>query len=142
MKTLGLDFGTKTIGVAIYDDSVDFIYPLDTIWRKKNNVIRESLRNIDKIIEKENIQKIIIGLPITMKDTEGVRAKASRDFGEKVSKRYKEKNIDVFYQDERLTTIEASEILSKNNIKKSEQKKYIDSVAAMVILNEYKNSNV
>ena len=137
MKILGLDYGSKTIGVAICDESVDFIYPLKTIWRKKNNVIRESLRNIDKIVESENIQKIVIGLPITMKDNEGTRAKLTKEFGEKIKLRYKEKNINVEYQDERLTTMEASEILSKNNIKKSEQKKYIDSVAAVLILQDY-----
>ncbi|MCQ2610008.1 MAG: Holliday junction resolvase RuvX, partial [Lachnospiraceae bacterium] len=99
MKILSLDYGSKTIGVAVYDKTVDFVYPLETIWRKKNNAIRESLRHIDVIIEKENIKKIVVGLPITMKDTEGERARISRAFGEKLSLRSSDNHIAVYSTD-------------------------------------------
>lgn len=137
MKILGLDYGDTSIGVAVYDSSVDFVYPKDTIFRDKDNVVRKSLRAIEEIIKDENIEKIVLGLPITMSDKEGTRAIKTKEFGEILKKRT---NMEILYQDERLSTIEASEILDKNNIKASDKKKYIDSVAASIILREYVNT--
>lgn len=139
MNILGLDYGDTSIGIAIYKSDVDFIYPKETLFRDKVNVLRKSFRDIENIIKEENIDKIVIGLPINMKGTEGSRAEKTREFGELLEKRVK---LEIIYQDERLTTIEASEILDNNNIKKSDQKKYIDSVAACIILREYVNANI
>lgn len=139
MKILGIDYGDYSIGLAIYDDSIDFIYPLITIFRKKENIIRKSLVEIEKIIINENIKKIIIGLPLNMDGTKTGRVEKTIEFKNKLQKRIDE-NIPILFQDERLTTIEAEEILKMNNIKREDFKKNIDQVAATIILNDYKET--
>ena len=137
MKTLGIDYGNYSIGLAIYDDSIDFIYPLITLFRKKENIIRKSLVEIEKIIISENIKNIVIGLPLNMDGSASYRVEKTVNFATKLKNRI-DKNIPIIYQDEKLTTIEASEILNMNNVKKVDYKKNIDQIAAMVILNDYK----
>lgn len=140
-KILGIDYGSLTIGLAIYDVETDFIYPLKTIKRPRENILRESLREIADIIDKEKISKIVIGFPLSMDDSTNDRTELTKSFAEKLKLRISP-DIEILFQDERLTTIEAKEILDMHNRKLKDQKKDIDQIAAMIILEEYKNNMV
>ena len=140
-KILGIDYGSLTIGLAIYDVETDFIYPLKTIKRPRENILRESLREISDIIDKEKISKIVIGFPLSMDDSTNDRTELTKSFADKLKLRISP-DIEILFQDERLTTIEAKEILDMHNRKLKDQKKDIDQIAAMIILEEYKNNMV
>lgn len=140
-KILGIDYGSLTIGLAIYDVETDFIYPLKTIKRPRENILRESLREIADIIDKEKISKIVIGFPLSMDDSTNDRTELTKSFADKLKLRISP-DIEMVFQDERLTTIEAKEILDMHNRKLKDQKKDIDQIAAMIILEEYKNNMV
>ena len=140
-KILGIDYGSLTIGLAIYDVETDFIYPLKTIKRPRENILRESLREIADIIDKEKISKIVIGFPLSMDDSTNDRTELTKSFADKLKLRISP-DIEILFQDERLTTIEAKEILDMHNRKLKDQKKDIDQIAAMIILEEYKNNMV
>lgn len=143
-KILGIDYGDFTIGLAVFIVEQDFIFPYKTIWREKANILRKSLREIIDIIIKENITTIVVGLPLNMDDTKGDRVNKVETFVKLLKTKIdandilKEKNINVEFQDERLTTKEAEEILLNRGLKKIEHKKVIDQVAAEIILQDYK----
>lgn len=136
MKILGIDYGDFSIGLAILDLDLDFIYPIKTIFRKKENVIRKSLAEIENIINENNIKKVVIGLPLNMDGSEGIRVEKTKNFSNKLKIRMPD--IEIIFEDERLTTYEAKEILYENNIKKENHKKQIDQVSAMLILESFK----
>ena len=138
MKILGIDYGDMSIGLAIFDTQIDFIYPVKTIFRKRKNVLRKSLAEIEKIINENNIEKIVIGLPLNADGSTGKRVCETKEFGEKLKNRISE-NIIVLFEDERWTTLDAKEIIAYKGLKKEEQKKYIDQIAASLILENYKN---
>ena len=143
-KILGIDYGDFTIGLAIFDVETDFIYPYKTILRKQANVLRKSLREIIDIVDKEKITKIVVGNPLNLDGTTGERVEKVKIFvkmlNDKLSQLENNSHITIHFQDERLTTKEASEILSSRGIKKSEQKQLIDQVAAEIILTDYKTT--
>ena len=135
-RILGIDYGSLYVGLAIYDEETDFTYPLKTIKRARENIIRETLREITDIIDKEKITKIVIGLPLSMDDNTNDRTDLTNKFADKLKLRISQ-DIPIDFQDERLTTEEAKDILTKNNKKIKDYKKDIDQIAAMIILNEY-----
>ena len=83
-KILGIDFGSQTMGLAIYDESVDFIYPLKTLKRNRENILRENLRELVDIINKENIYKIVVGLPLSMNGNFNERTELTNNFIKKL----------------------------------------------------------
>ena len=131
MRILGLDLGTKSLGVAVSDESLTFSLPLKTI---KFQNYEESLDEIKKIIKEKNIGLIVLGLPKNMNSTLGDAAKRSENF-----KIFLEKNINikVILFDERLSTVEAEKILLDEDMSRKKRKKYVDSIAASVILDTY-----
>ena len=137
-KILGIDYGSLTIGLAIYDVDTDFVYPLKTIKRPRENILRESLREISGIVDKEKISKIVIGFPLSMDDSTNDRTELTKIFADKLKLRISP-DIEIIFQDERLTSVEAKEILDMNNRKLKDQNKDIDQIAAMIILNDYKS---
>lgn len=139
-KILGIDYGDYTIGLAIFNVDKDFIYPYKTIYRKKANVLRKSLREIIDLIRIENIIEIVIGYPLNFDGTEGERVEKVKVFAKMLENKLKDSKIDVSvsFQDERLTTVEARELLSTRGIKKEDEKFYIDQVAAEIILSDYR----
>ncbi|WP_078036045.1 Holliday junction resolvase RuvX [Oribacterium sp. C9] len=134
MRILGLDYGSKTVGVAITDPMGITVQPLKTIVRDRESALRKTLKEIQKIVEDNDVEKIILGLPLNMNDTEGERAKCTREFAEKLKLRV---SVPIEFEDERLTTMEAAEILDESGVKRCEQKKVIDQVAAQLILEQY-----
>ena len=134
MRILGLDYGSKTVGVAMTDALGMTVQPYKTIKRDRESKLRQTLSEIAEIVEQYQIGKIVMGLPLNMDDTEGDRAAKTRDFAEKLKLRVA---VPIEFTDERLTTMEAEEILDQSGIPRSEQKKVIDQVAAQLILEQY-----
>ena len=134
MRILGLDYGTKTVGVAVTDALGITVQPLETITRDADNKLRPTLRRIEELIEEMNVQEIVLGLPLNMDGSEGERATRSREFADMLERRT---GLSVHLLDERLTTIEADEILDSCGIPKKNHKRYVDSFAAVLILEDY-----
>ncbi|MDR1017963.1 MAG: Holliday junction resolvase RuvX [Lachnospiraceae bacterium] len=134
MRIMGLDYGSKTVGVAISDELLVTAQPVETIIRKDENKLRKTFARIETLIEEYNIEKVVVGLPIHMDDSVGERAKLSIAFADNIKRRT---GLEVVMEDERLSTFEADQILVSGNIKASERKKYIDKIAASFILQDY-----
>jgi len=133
-RLLGLDFGSRTVGVAISDGLGITAQELVTIERPKPGKLKKTLFRIGEICEEYEVDTIILGYPRNMDDTEGERCAATLEFKALIEDKLK---IPVILHDERLTTIAAAEILDESGVKRSDQKKYIDQVAAAIILQEY-----
>lgn len=132
MRCLGLDLGSRTLGIAISDTTGTIATSYKTI---RHNEDYEGLINeIKKIVDAEHIEKIVLGFPKNMNNTVGYKGELSLKFKEKIEK---ELNILVVLQDERLTTVEAEKVLISNNTRRNKRKKVVDSVAATIILQSY-----
>lgn len=132
MKYLGLDLGSKTLGVAISDNTGTIATSYKVI--RHNEEYDKLLDDLAQIINEEHISKIVLGFPKNMNNTIGSKGKLSLDFKEKLEKKF---NIEVYLQDERLTTKEAENILIKNNTRRNKRKKVIDKLAATIILQSF-----
>lgn len=144
MRVLGLDYGTKTVGVAVSDPLEITAQPLETIERKSAGKLRQTLAKIEAIIEEygaagqqEKIEKIVLGYPKNMNNTEGDRCEATVSFKNDLERRT---GLEVVLWDERLTTVEAERILMDSGVRRENRKTYIDKMAAAVILQNYLDS--
>ena len=108
MRILGLDFGSKTVGVAVSDELLLTAQPLETIVRKSENKLRQTCSRIEELAQEYGIETIVLGLPKNMNDSEGVRAEKTREFGEMLKRRT---GLPLIFWDERLTTVAAALIL-------------------------------
>lgn len=133
MKYLGLDLGTRTLGIAISDLTHTIASTYKTI-RYDEEDYQTLINELKKIIELEKIDKIVLGLPKNMNNTIGESALRCLNFKELIEK---ELNIEVVMQDERLTTIEATNYMLEADISRKKRKKKIDSLAANIILQSY-----
>ena len=131
---MGLDYGSKTVGVAISDPLAQGI---ETITRKDENKLRKTCARIEALIEEYQVEKIVIGLPKHMNNDIGIRAEKSMEFAEMLKRRT---GLEVQMWDERLTTMEAERTLIESNIRREDRKKYIDKIAAVFILQGYLDS--
>ncbi len=138
MRILGLDYGSRTVGVAVSDPLGITAQPLTTITRSRENKLRSTLARIDELINEYDIEKIVLGYPLNMDDTEGGRAELTRNFRDELIRRT---GLPVVLWDERLTTAEADEILEKCGVKPENRKPVIDQVAAALILGSYMREN-
>ena len=139
MRIMGLDYGSKTVGVALTDPLGITAQPLETITRESENKLRRTLARLEAIVSEYHVDSIVLGLPVNMDGSVGDRAVKSLEFKEKLEKRLQ---IPVVMQDERLTTVEADAILDEMRVSRSERKQYIDKIAAAFILEDYMNSNL
>ncbi len=136
MRWLGLDFGSKTVGVAVTDPLGYTAQGVETITRKEENKLRQTCQRIEALIEEYEITAIVLGYPKNMDDSIGERAEKTEEFKEMLERRT---GLPVFLQDERLTTMTADEILEESGVPKGERKKVIDKVAATIILQDFMN---
>ncbi|MBP3325315.1 MAG: Holliday junction resolvase RuvX [Coprococcus sp.] len=135
MRVLGLDYGTKTVGVAISDELLITAQPLLTIERKSENKLRQTYAKIESIIQEYGgVDKIVLGYPKNMNNTLGERAEATEEFKEALFRRT---GIEVVLWDERLSTVEAERVLMDSGVRRENRKQYIDKMAAAVILQNY-----
>ena len=133
-RILGLDFGNKTCGVAVSDQLGMSAHGVEIIRREKKTKLRATYRRIGELIEEYDPEKIVLGLPLNMDNSEGWRGEdtyARRD--ELVSKF----GLPVILTDERLTTVEAYEIMEETGVKREDMHLYVDEIAAMLILQRY-----
>jgi putative Holliday junction resolvase len=137
MRIMGLDYGSKTVGVAISDPLGITAQGIETITRKDENKLRKSCARIEALIEEYQVEKIVIGLPKHMNNDIGIRAEKSMEFAEMLKRRT---GLEVQMWDERLTTMEAERTLIESNIRREDRKKYIDKIAAVFILQGYLDS--
>lgn len=137
MRVLGLDYGSKTVGVAVSDPLGLTAQRVETIWRKQENKLRRTLARIEELVKEYQAERIVIGLPRNMNYTMGERAEKSLEFGEMVEKRT---GLPVIMWDERLTTREAERALMEAGVRRENRKDYLDSVAAVLILQGYLDS--
>lgn len=133
MRILGLDLGTKTLGVALSDETKTVASNLKTI-RFENENYDSLISEIDKLIKDYNVELIVLGLPKNMNNTIGTRAEIALDFKEKIQNNL---NIEVEMQDERLSSKEANNIMISGNVRRNKRKKKVDSLAASIILQTY-----
>ncbi len=131
---MGLDYGTKTVGVALSDAMLMIAQPYETITRERPAQLRKTLQRLEAIIKEQEVGEIVLGLPKNMNNTEGERAAATREFQEMLERRTL---LPVYLQDERLTTIEADRILEETGVAHSARKEHIDKIAAAIILQTY-----
>ncbi len=137
MRIMGLDYGSKTVGVAVCDPLGYTAQAVETIVRREENKLRQTLRRIEELIQEYQVTSIVLGYPKNMDDSVGERGKKTEEFKRMLEKRT---GLSVVLWDERLTTIEADEILRESGVPASERKKVIDKVAAGIILQSYMNA--
>lgn len=128
---MGLDLGTKTLGVALTDSSGTIASPLKTI---KYDNIDSLIDEVINIIEEKNVSEIALGLPKNMDNSMGFAADRSLSFKEKLEQKT---DVKVTLVDERLSTVEAQNYLINEGMRRKKRKKVIDAVAASVILNTF-----
>ena len=128
MRILGLDYGSKTVGVAVSDPLGVTAQRLETIWRKQENKLRRTLAQVEKIV---------LGYPKNMNNTVGERAEKALEFGEMLKKRT---GLEVIMWDERLTTVSADRALMEAGVRRENRKEYLDGIAAVFILQGYLDS--
>lgn len=139
MRIIGLDFGAKTTGVALSDPTGTIVSPEETITREKEGKLRPTLRRIVELVREKEAELIVLGLPLNMDGSSGERAEKTRSFGADLEHRLEAEGLQVpvVLWDERLSTVGADEILEEAAVAKSERKRYIDKIAAALILEDY-----
>ena len=134
MRVLGLDYGSKTVGVAVSDPLGLTAQGVETVWRKQENKLRRTLARIEEIISEYQVTEIVLGYPKNMNNTVGERAEKSLEFKEMLEKRT---GLEVVLWDERLTTVAADRAMMEGSIRREDRKNYVDKLAAVFILQGY-----
>ena len=134
MRYLGLDLGTRTLGMALSDATGSIATVLETI--RFDGEYESLLPELKGIIEQYQIEKIVLGLPKNMNNTIGERGEIALQFRELLEENL---NMDVEMQDERLSTVEATNYMLQADISRKKRKKKIDGLAASIILQTYLN---
>lgn len=134
MRIMGLDFGSRTVGVAISDSLLLTAQGVEIIRRKEENKLRQTLARIEELIVENEVEEIVLGLPKNMNDTEGVRVELTKEFKEKLERRT---GLPVIFWDERLTTVAADKAMMEAGIRRENRKDYVDMIAAALILQGY-----
>lgn len=134
MRIMGLDFGAKTVGVAVSDSLLLTAQGVEIIRRKEENKLRQTLARIEELITEYEVTEIVLGLPKNMNATEGVRVELTKEFKDKLERRT---GLPVAMWDERLTTVEADKIMMETGVRRENRRKYVDKIAAVLILQGY-----
>ena len=137
MRIMGLDYGSKTVGVAISDPLGLTAQGIEIIRRKSENHLRQTLARIEALIAEYQVESIVLGLPKNMNNTMGDRAEKSLEFKQMLERRT---GLNVFMWDERLTTVEANRTMMEAGIRRENRYKYVDQLAAVFILQGYLDS--
>lgn len=131
---MGLDYGTKTVGVAISDPLGLTAQSIETIVRKEENKLRKTCARIEALIGEYGVERIVLGFPKHMNNDIGERAKKALEFKEMLHRRT---GLEIIMWDERLTTVEAERTLIESGVRRENRKKHIDQIAAVFILQGY-----
>lgn len=137
VRIMGLDFGSKTVGVAVTDPLGLTAQGVEIIRRESPKKLRRTLARIEELITQYNVEKIVLGYPVMLDGTEGERVEKTKEFASMLERRT---GKEIIFQDERLTTVEAYEIMDEVGIKKEDWYQYVDQIAATIILEDYMKS--
>ncbi|MDY3909468.1 MAG: Holliday junction resolvase RuvX [Eubacterium sp.] len=137
MKIMGLDYGSVTVGVAISDSMLLTAQPVEVIKRKSENKLRRTLARIEELVAEHGVEKIVLGFPKNMNNTEGERVERTREFMDKLVART---GLEVVLWDERLSTVSAMDVLKEGGVRSENRKRYVDKIAASLILQGYLDS--
>ena len=136
-RLMGLDFGSKTVGVALSDPTGLIASPLEIIEREREDKLRKTFSRIEELIEEYKVTKIVLGLPLNMDSSEGERVRKTEEFKEALERRT---GLEIVVWDERLSTVEAHDIMTEAGVKGIDRKKFVDKIAASIILQGYMDS--
>ena len=134
MRILELDYGSKTMGVAVSDPLGFTAQGVEIIRRKSENKMRQTLARIEELIAQYQVEKIVLGLPKNMNNTLGDRAEKSLELKETLERRT---GLPVVMWDERLTTVSANRVLMETGVRRENRKEHVDEIAAVFILQGY-----
>lgn len=137
MRIMGLDFGSKTVGVAVSDPLYITAQGVEIIRREHENKLRRTLARIEELIKEYEISEIVLGLPKNMNNSSGERVDKTMEFKEMLERRT---NLSVIMWDERLTTVAADRAMIEAGIRRENRKNYVDKIAAVFILQGYLDS--
>ena len=138
MRLLGLDFGDKTVGVAVSDPTGLIAQRVEIIRRPRPGQLRSTYRRIGELLQRYDAAGIVLGCPFNMDGTAGERVEKTLAFKKELEKKF---GLPVWLSDERLTTVEADAIMDEVGIAAADRKKYVDQIAAEIILQEYLDEN-
>lgn len=134
MRIMGLDFGSKTVGVAVSDPLFLTAQGVEIIRRKSPGKLRQTLARLEELIAEYEVDRIVLGYPRNMNNTEGERCEKTREFEELLKRRT---GLPVILWDERLTTVAADRVMIEGGIRREDRKQYVDKLAAVFILQGY-----
>ena len=134
MRKMGLDFGAKTVGVAVSDPLLITAQGLEIVRRKSENKLRQTLARIEELIVEYEVDELVLGYPKNMNDTLGERAQKTQEFKEMLERRT---GLSVQLWDERLTTVAADKAMIEAGIRREERREHVDRIAAVFILQGY-----
>ena len=134
MRILGLDFGSKTVGVAVSDELLITAQGVEIVRRKSPSKLRQTLARIEELIGQYGVERIVLGYPKNMNNTEGERCEKTKEFKEMLERRT---GLEVILWDERLTTVAADRSMMETGIRRENRKEYVDEIAAIFILKGY-----
>ncbi len=136
-RIMGLDFGSKTVGVAVSDGLGLTAQGVEIIRRTSENKLRQTLARIESLIGEYEVGKIVLGFPKNMNNTIGERAEKTLAFKEMLERRT---GLPIVMWDERLTTVAADRVLIEAGVRRENRKGYVDEIAAVFILQGYLDS--
>ena len=131
MRLMGLDIGTKRIGVSLGDETSTLAQGKCVVLRKSDN---KALSEIGVMIKELGVDTVVLGMPLNMNGTKGERAEDAEKFGVKLGKSFE---VKIVYWDERLSTKEIEDILIAASVRRDKRKELLDKMAAQVILQSY-----
>ena len=134
MRILGLDYGSKTVGVAVSDPLGLTAQGVEIIRRKSENKMRQTLARIEELAKEYQVEKIVLGFPKNMNNTLGDRAEKSLELKETLERRT---GLEIVMWDERLTTVSANRVLMETGVRRENRKEHVDEIAAIFILQGY-----
>ncbi len=137
IRIMGLDFGSKTVGVAVSDPLGLTAQGVEIIRRTSENKLRRTLARIEELVKEYEVTCIVLGYPKNMNNTVGERAEKSLAFKEMLERRT---GLPVVMWDERLTTVAANRTLIESGVRREDRKEYVDMIAAVYILQGYLDS--
>lgn len=134
MRIMGLDFGSKTVGVAVSDALLLTAQGVEIIRRKEENKLRQTYARIEELIVEYEVEEIVLGLPLNMNASQGERALLTLEFKDKLERRT---GLPVIMWDERMTTVAADKAMIEAGIRRENRKEHVDKIAAVLILQGY-----
>lgn len=138
MRILGLDFGDKTVGVAVSDELGITAHGVEIIRRNNPSEYRQSLGRLAEIIDEYNVDTIVLGFPKNLDNTEGIRCEKTKLYKQRLERRFPQ--IPVILWDERFSTVGAENSMIEGGLRREKRKGIVDKIAAVIILQGYLES--